>query len=308
MYSTMNGVIDFTTKPEKMRVRVFIEGYTDPNRIVEMLDRLYNSTRAKKMNRVYLTANNDFTHAILINYAMPDLTISRDNVIGFAHVNMRKNSPSPAFIAYAQKHVRKYFIGDIDELHNPWETSMDPFCEGRVFPMYSPITTPLKTTKTKLMSISATLNLNTPGHKYRRKLVARIIESTLPIDVYGHGCIEYQSNEDKRICGTYPESCPAIMYDDYMYHITMENYSSNAQYSEKLVDALVRGTIPVYNGSVIVKEIYSNMIVPLCGNIDADFALLHDIVRDPMRFYKSVDAHTVKQKENLLAHLPQLFG
>lgn len=293
------------TKTDTMYIRIFDETQSC-SRITDVLERLYETARMFQYGRkkaVYLTTGDDYTHVVIFNYAMPNILphIPREHVIGFSHKVHGQLLLPQMFVEYAQKYIRAYYVGDICNCKLG-----QPFIQGRTFPLYSqPTSHHPHITKSKIMSISSTLKLNSPGHRYRRELVNRIIASTLPIDIYGHGCIEHQNNQsDPRLCGSYPELNPDIMFDDYMFHVTVENYNSDIQYTSKLVNTLVRGTIPVYNGSYA----YPEMVVRMCGNLDADFALLMDIIKDPLRFYRSVDIEGVKKNENLLVHLPQLMS
>jgi len=37
--------------------------------------------------KIYITADNDYTNAIIINTIMPELKIPKENVLGLAHLN-----------------------------------------------------------------------------------------------------------------------------------------------------------------------------------------------------------------------------
>jgi hypothetical protein len=59
---------------------------------------------------VCITTEDDFTHAIIINTAMPSLKIPKENVIGLAWEPTRFLCINNVFINYAIKHIGKYFI------------------------------------------------------------------------------------------------------------------------------------------------------------------------------------------------------
>lgn len=63
------------------------------------------------------TTGEDYTHAIILNTAIPMLTIPKENVIG---LSLEPVILSPAFIAYADKHIGKYFIGEQRDLPAPF--------------------------------------------------------------------------------------------------------------------------------------------------------------------------------------------
>ena len=74
------------------------------------------------------------------------------------------------------------------------------------------------------MSILISEKLNAPGHKYRHILVQEILKTNLPINIYGRGCELYKNVNDIRIKGTFNKN---EMYDDYMFHICIENFSTH---------------------------------------------------------------------------------
>jgi len=75
------------------------------------LDKDYNITYR-------FTLDEDYTHAIIINKAMPELKIPRENVFGIAHeppefLNLTSGeNKDTEFINYVTKYVGKYYIGE----------------------------------------------------------------------------------------------------------------------------------------------------------------------------------------------------
>ena len=65
-----------------------------------------------KDKQVWITEDDDYTHAIIMNKAMPVLKIPKENVVGLAFEPFEYLKLTPEFIQYAQHHIGKYFMGD----------------------------------------------------------------------------------------------------------------------------------------------------------------------------------------------------
>ena len=83
--------------------------------------------------------------------------------------------------------------------------------------------------KTKNISIIASEKRQLDGHRLRHEVI-KIFRNS--IDVYGRGYEQI----DKKITGL----------KDYRFHIVIENCKNDYWFTEKLVDCLVTGTIPIY--------------------------------------------------------------
>lgn len=147
---------------------------------------------------------------------------------------------------------------------------------------------------------------NAPGHKYRHDLVERILSSSLPIDIYGRGSNAYKQfyGEDKRIKGNFDYMEP---YESYHYHICIENFQSNHYFSEKIVNALLCGTTPLYLGCKNIDSYLPDSSIHLSGDIDKDMVLLSSILQSPNMYKKKIDVDMVKQKTNILKNMDKLF-
>ena len=143
-----------------------------------------------KDKEIYITSDDDYTHAVILNKATPALKISKNNVLGLACEPLDFLGLNKNFIDYAKQHIGKYFIGEKDD------EMEDPFVEHHGFMWFDhPATNKTdKTDKTKLMSIVFSNKNWAPGHNYRHVLVKNIIEKNLPIDIYGRGCSDLPEN------------------------------------------------------------------------------------------------------------------
>ena len=69
------------------------------------------------------------------------------------------------------------------------------------------------------------------------------LETNLDIHIYGRGCEEY--GNDERIKGRFEDKEP---YENYLYHIVIENESQEHYISEKILNCYSYDTIPIYWG------------------------------------------------------------
>ena len=93
--------------------------------------------------------------------------------------------------------------------------------------------------KQKLISIIASAKRQLPGHKLRHELIKRYMDR---LDVYGSG---YRPINDK-----------IVALKTYRYSVIIENSVSEFWFTEKLIDAFVTGTVPIYWGSPVVLDLF----------------------------------------------------
>ena len=262
---------------------------------------------------IYITAEDDYTHAFILNTAMPTLTsIPKENVIGFAQEPPVFLNLTLDFVNYAEKNIGKYYIGEKYDLP-------EPFVEANSFLCYMP---PLKyiPIKTNNISIIVSHKNYAPGHKYRHILVQKILSSELSIDIYGNGSEIYNNytppkpqipstspfpfiaalRKDPRLKGKFNETEP---YESYDFTIAIENYQHKHYFSEKIINPLLCGTTPVYYGCKNIDSYFPDSTITLSGNLEQDFELLRNIVRNPQQYKKKIDVDYVKNKVKLLEHL-----
>ena len=250
-------------------------------------------------NKIFITNGDDYSHVIILNTAMPQLNpnIPRKNVIGMAFEPPRFLNLTPQFVEYAKRYIGKYFIGEAEGLGKP-------FVERYSHMWYNP---PLKEKpgKTKLMSLMVSDKMGESGHIYRHKLVNKILETNLPIDIYGRGCRFYSFLEDERVKGVFTEIEP---YEKYKFHISIENLETNHYFSEKIMNPLLTSTVPIYLGSRNISKTFGDYVLLLSGNIDKDMELLKNVCREPEKYEKTIDLEKVKNRIYLLRNLDELFS
>jgi len=261
----------------------------------------------KKEKDIYILAQDDpdelITHIIILNTAMPVIPpgIPKENVVAFAFEPPQYLNITPDFINYAQKNISKYYIGEKGCLPSP-------FIEGHSFMWHTPspdFYTPCS--GRGQMSIMVSEKRNSPGHKYRHQLVKNILSNHFPIDIYGRGCKFYPPNL-QRVKGEFQGTEP---YENYHFHISVENYKTPHYFSEKLLDPLLCRTTPIYLGCnpETIERYFPGNVIFLSGVLHEDMKLLYDIIRGNLYEYKKpiIQAKVLKTI-NLLENLDSVFS
>ena len=147
-----------------------------------------------------------------------------------------------------------------------------------------------------------------PGHAYRHELVKQLLKiPNFPIHVYGNGCEKYK--DDPRVMGSFTNH--QIMYDDYPFHICIENFELPHYFSEKIINPMLCGCTPVYLGCSQIDDYIptESGIIKLTGDVNQDILLLYKIIQDPQKYKEK---HTpcrqkVREITCLARHLDELF-
>jgi hypothetical protein len=279
----------------------FFSSFCDSKNCKDVYERLCEVSDIFEYNKtIKFTINDDFTHAIIINCAMPTLNIPKERVIGLAFEPPAFLNLSQEFINYAIKNISKYYIGDKNNLQLQLPL---PFIEHHGYMWHI---TPLKSIafKSKLMSIIISEKIYAFGHLYRHKLVKKILENNLPIDIWGRGCIYYDIINDDRIKGNFTDTEP---YLDYKFHICIENYQLNEYFSEKITNTLLTSTTPIYFGCHNIDNYFPEQVIKLSGNENDDILLIMDIVSNPNKYIKKINLNLVKDNINLIKNINSIF-
>jgi len=286
----------------KYRIRIFADfcdGAGSKQEMEAMSLLCKNTSLYGNDKDIYITDGDDYTHVIIWNTVMPIIKpdIPKENVIGFAYEPLVYLRLTHQFIEYARKYINKYYIGDV--LNLP-----EPFVEGNGYLIYNP-PLPILQPNVKLMSLMISQKLHQPGHKYRHELASAILRTNLPIDIYGRGCgyTDYK-NGDSRIKGGFEKY---ELYDGYQFHICIENVRSNHYFSEKIINALMTNTTPIYLGCVNIDSYFPNNVIHLSGVVSTDMQLLENICREPDKYIKHIDVDEIEQKVSLLNNLANVF-
>jgi hypothetical protein len=260
--------------------------------VFERVNDAFNFSFYGKDKKYFITNDDNYTHAIIMNTAMPELNIAKENVIGLAFEPVPFLGLTSEFIEYAKKYIGRYFIGDKFELP-------EPFIEHFGYMWYK---RPPKeiTVKNKLMSIIVSEKQFAPGHIYRHNLVKKIIEFNLPIDIYGRGSKQYKYN---RVMGNFVEDEP---YKDYLYTICIENFGCSHYFSEKIISPIMFNCIPIYLGCRNITNYLENIIL-LNLNLDNDINIIMTVLKNPFNYYRKSYTEKNLKAVNFIENLPNIF-
>lgn len=264
----------------------FFSSFCDSLGPIDIWKRLSELKNSKKYGVDYMfTTEDDYTHAIIMCTAMPNLSIPKENVIGIASEPPYFLGLTDKFIQYAQKHISRYLIGQKGSLPSPFEE-----CYGYLWhmtPLYHSLLQ--NQVKNNLISIMVSQKNHAPGHKYRHALVQQILKTNLPIDIYGRGCAFYQN--DSRLKGVFKKTEP---YLSYKFHICIENFKTPHYFSEKITNTLLSSTVPIYYGATTIDSYFPNCIIKLTENIQQDILLLQNICKNPQNYMKTIHIEQIK--------------
>jgi hypothetical protein len=281
------------------RIRIF-SSFCPSENCKDVYERLCESKFLEnygKDKELYITNDNDFTHVIILNTAMPEIGhIPKENIIGLAFEPIQFLGLTEQFVRYAEKFIGKYYIGDKYNLPSP-------FVEGFSYMWHNPPFTHIPE-KSKRISMMVSEKNQQQGHKYRHELINKILETDLPIDIYGRGCQYYHYLNDYRIKGEFKELEP---YENYEFHICIENIQSNHYFSEKIMNPLLAGTTPIYMGCRNIDSYFPDNSIVLTGDLYSDMELLTHIADNPSKYKKSINVQNVRDKISLLKNANKLF-
>ena len=92
----------------------FFTSFGTTSGCIEAYTRVSELLQDPRFNNTYrFTTEEDYTHAIILNTAMPALKIPKENVIGLAFEPLRFLNLTQSFIDYATKYIGKYFKQNI---------------------------------------------------------------------------------------------------------------------------------------------------------------------------------------------------
>ena len=250
---------------------------------------------------IFITIENDYTHAIILNTSMPKLEIDKKFVIGFACEPVAFLRLSTEFIAYAEKNIGKYYIGDLNGLGKP-------FIEHHGFMWFEHPFQNIKNNKKKLISIIFSEKKFAPGHIYRRTLVSYILNNNLPIDIFGRGC-QFLSEPFKsrpNMKGMFDNTEP---YDDYVFTISIENFICSQYFSEKIITPIMCETIPIYLGCKNIDKYVKDFYIPMSGVLKNDIELILDVLHSPFKYINKVKTSKddVFLNINMLHNIKKIF-
>jgi hypothetical protein len=255
-----------------IRIKVFSNFCNDEN-----IQRLFQGnflTEQSYKHKFMFVTDDTYTHAIIVNVAMPILNIPKENVLGLCNEPIPHLGLSDNFIEYAKRNIGIYLWGGWDGL-----VLEKPFIKHYSFMLFmherkNYFSNSLYP-KIGKMAIWCSFKKQAPGHQYRHTLIERILKTDLDIDIWGNGCGFYSYSNDKRIKGEHNDDCP---YKNYEYCISIENYVTDDYISEKFLNCIAGNTVPIYLGARNVAKYFGeNCYIKLTGDIDTDMKIIKNV-------------------------------
>ncbi len=282
------------------KIKIF-SNFCSSEKCKENFEKVFNSniyTFYGEDRQIYITTEDNYSHAIILNTAMPELNIPKENVIGLAFEPLELLNINYQFIEYAKKYIGKYLIGDKKNLP-------DLFEENFAFMWHNNPNKQIPLTQKKnIMSIVFSNKNLAPGHKYRKFLINEILSNNLPIDIYGSGCMLIENrNKYNNVKGSFLSNEP---YESYLFSICIENFQNNDYISEKILDPLLHNCNPIYLGARNIDK-YFNDIIKLKGYILFDIELLKVILKNPKKYYKETYNERNIKTINFFENVSKLF-
>ncbi len=259
----------------KIKIIVLCDFWT-PEAAAQVMKDVFQKGQDNYSEYIEFVSDSSFTHAIVLNTYMPKLNIPKENIIGFAWEPLEFLNITPKWLEYVKQNIGTYYIGRLrDDFPENMKLGYPFMCHERRRDLYFENYTP---PKNKLCCIIFSKKYMLEGHKYRMKLVEQILNSNLPIDIYGRGC-SLIKKKDSRIKGEFKsmeESCK-----NYKYLISIENSKSDSYISEKFIDCIYQNIIPIYwGGDKVDKYFGENCCFKLSGNIASDISLIKQILEE----------------------------
>ena len=143
----------------------------------------------------------------------------------------------------------------------------------------------LKIEKAKNLSLIASRQNQLEGHKLRHELVEMLRVSGADVDILGRG---YQPFEEK-----------ADGLAPYRFSIITENVRNHSYFTEKIVDALLCETVPIYWGAPNIDRFFDPRGMIACKNAAEMFDAAG---RADEKLYQEMKPALLHAKEQAIAH------
>lgn len=78
--------------------------------------------------------------------------------------------------------------------------------------------------------------------------------------------------------------------------------------SEKVVNALLCASTPIYLGALNIDNFFPNNVIKLINKIDNDMKLITKICNNPGEYRKNIDVDLVKDKINIIKQFPYILS
>jgi len=145
--------------------------------------------------------------------------------------------------------------------------------------------------KNKLSWVTSNSNVN-PGHAPRLKFLEMLKQSDLNVDLFGRGIQPIADKFD----ALYP----------YKYTLAIENYSDENYWTEKIADAYLSWTVPIYYGCKNMEDFFpANSFIKI--DIEKPEEALLIIAKSIEGDFYEKNLKAIEEARNLVLHTYQFF-
>lgn len=298
-------------------IKFFSDWCDDKSILNRILDEFNWDIDSNYNNKYKFTMNDDYTHAIILNKAMPNLKIQKENVIGLAqepveYLKIKGNCN--IFKNYAKEYINKYYIGNIISLEKPFIQKMSyclPHLSHKIVDMIK--RNPYK--KSKLVNFVFSKKRYSRNKKmmynYRYLLAEKLLENNIDVDIYGSSTsilkIKYKNNKKilKNIKSSFDWKNINEIYKDYKFSIVIENFIHPEYFTEKIMIPLLCGCIPIYIGCSNINNYFKDYVIKLTGKkVRWDYFKIIKILNNHKKYFKNV---SVEEIEDII-HMKNLIN
>lgn len=296
------------------KIKIFA-AWTDSNSILNEILEWYDWDNDDKYGVEYVfTTDNDFTHAILMNFVTPDISINRKNIIGLAQEPSIFLQLNINHITY-YRDIKNYFIGSTKHINPSFRL---PFTEKMSYQFphisYKIINNYIENFPKKDKLINFVYSHKSTQHplllyRYRHRLGLSLLQDNLPVDIYGGSTIKLKKifKDKENIKYSFDWEDIHKIYENYKFSIVIENTREPEYFTEKIFIPLMCGCIPIYLGSTNIDNYFKDYVIHLSGKIEDDLNLIKDIINNPDKYYKKVNIEEIKEKIHLKHIIHQEF-
>lgn len=129
--------------------------------------------------------------------------------------------------------------------------------------------------KTKLCSIIASNKNYLTGHKLRHNIIDYIINNKINISLFGNRFKNLPYSKDPN-----PKSLSngkILALKDYMFSISIENCKEDYEFTEKIIDCFLSGTVPIYWGCPSIYNFFNIKGILTFNTLEECINIIHNI-------------------------------
>ena len=273
----------------EIRLKIFSD-YTDPTGAKGS----FRSWGLGETTYKNLTVVDDesYTHACIFNHGnLPKLKVPKEKVVGFHQevfelIDMRKHR------SWLDQNVGTYYVYDLRYMNGPnikeWYTFLPNIPLAKDLSVYN------NTQKPFPMSIIASSKKFLDGHRFRHEIINKILRSSMDIHIYGRGSKELYPL-DNRVKGQIEDK--TIAFKNYKLTVAIENKIMPYWITEKFVDPLICGCVPLYYGAQHIGKVFGDeSFYRLPETPDAAFNLIAKAYENANEYYRNKNYKVAQEK------------